>query len=50
MIAEARERGIPVVDNAEFATALATRHKPGDYIAPELFQMAAQVLVSVRTV
>jgi type III secretion protein U len=44
MLAELRQRGIPIVDNAEFATALATKHKVGDMIRQELFPAAAQAL------
>lgn len=46
MLAEARQRGIAVVDNAALAAALAAGHKVGDFIAPDLFEMAAEVLVA----
>jgi type III secretion protein U len=46
MLAEARERGIPVVDNAAFVAALAARHAVGEMIVPELFQAAAETLVA----
>jgi len=44
--AEARQLGIPIVDNAAFVTALAARHAVGDTIVPELFQVAAETLVT----
>src|SRR5262249_800265 len=46
MLAEARQLGIPIVDNAAFATALTARHAVGDVIVPELFQVAAETLVA----
>jgi type III secretion protein U len=46
MLAEARQLGIPIVDNAAFVTALAARHAVGDTIVPELFQVAAETLVA----
>jgi type III secretion protein U len=49
MLAEARQRGIPVVDDAAFVTALATRHSVGDSIAADLFPAAAKVLVAIRS-
>jgi type III secretion protein U len=48
MLAEARQRGIAVVDNAALAAALAARHKVGDFIASDLFGMVAEVLVATR--
>jgi type III secretion protein U len=49
MLAEARQRGIAVVDDAAFVTALATRHRVGDFIATDLFPMAAKALVAARS-
>jgi type III secretion protein U len=46
MIAEARQLGIPMADNAAFVAALAARHKVGDMIHPDLFEVAAQTLVA----
>jgi type III secretion protein U len=46
MLAEARQLGIPIVDNAAFVTTLAARHAVGDTIVPELFQVAAETLVA----
>ena len=46
MLAQARQLGIPIVDNAAFATALRARHAVGDVIVPELFQVAAETLVA----
>jgi len=46
MLIQARQLGIPIVDNAAFATALAARHAVGDAIVPELFQVAAETLVA----
>lgn len=45
MLAELRERGIPIVDDAEFVAALATKHSVGEMIGAELFAAAARVLV-----
>jgi type III secretion system FlhB-like substrate exporter len=44
MLAELRQRGIPIVDDVEFVAALA-KHKVGDMIDPELFEAAARALV-----
>lgn len=46
MRAEARQHGIPVVDNAAFVASLAARHSIGDMIAPDLFRVAAETLVA----
>jgi type III secretion protein U len=46
MLAEARQLGIPIVDNATFAAALAARHAVGQTIAPDLFTVAAETLVA----
>src|SRR5262249_29161594 len=46
MQAEARQLGLPIVDNAAFVTALTARHAVGDTIVPELFQVAAETLVA----
>jgi type III secretion protein U len=45
MLAELREHGIPVVDDAEFVAALAAKHIAGDMIDAELFPAAARALV-----
>jgi type III secretion protein U len=45
MLAELRERGIPIVDDAEFVAALAATHSAGDVIEAELFPAAARALV-----
>lgn len=46
MLAQARQLGIPIVDNATFAAALAARHRVGDTIAADLFKVAAETLVT----
>lgn len=46
MLAQARELGIPIVDNAAFVAALAARHAVGVTIVPDLFQIAAETLVT----
>jgi type III secretion protein U len=46
ILAEARQLGIPIVDNSAFVTALAARHQVGDAIVPDLFQVAAEILVA----
>lgn len=48
MLAEARECSIPVVEDAVFAKALAA-YRVGDLLTPDLFPMAARVLVATRT-
>jgi type III secretion protein U len=45
MLAELRERGIPIIDDAEFVAALAAKHRAGDMIAAELFPAAAAALI-----
>ncbi|MBO0736942.1 MAG: EscU/YscU/HrcU family type III secretion system export apparatus switch protein [Alphaproteobacteria bacterium] len=45
MLAELRERAIPIVDDAEFVAGLAARHGVGDMIDAEFFQAAARALV-----
>jgi type III secretion protein U len=45
MLAELRERGIPIVDDAEFVAALAAKHSAGDVIEAEFFPAAARALV-----
>jgi type III secretory pathway component EscU len=40
-----RERGIPIVDDAEFVAALAAKHRVGDMIDAELFPAVARALV-----
>jgi type III secretion protein U len=46
MLAEARQLGIPIVDNATFAATLAARHAVGQMIVPDLFKVAAETLVA----
>jgi len=46
MIDEARQLGIPVVDNAALVAALSARHAVGDTIVPDLFQSVAQTLIA----
>ncbi len=46
MLAEARQLGIPIVDNATFAAALAAQHAVGQTIVPDLFKVAAETLVA----
>ncbi|MGA7810659.1 EscU/YscU/HrcU family type III secretion system export apparatus switch protein [Bradyrhizobium sp.] len=46
MLAELRERGIPIVDDAEFVAALAAKHRVGDMIDAELFPAVARALVA----
>jgi type III secretion protein U len=46
MLAEARQLGIPTVDNAAFAADLAARHAVGQTIVPDLFKVAAETLVA----
>jgi type III secretion protein U len=45
MLAELRERGIPIVDDADFVAALAARHRPGDMVEADLFSAVARALV-----
>ena len=42
---EARQRGIPVIEDAGLATALAERHAQGDYLRQQHFAAVAQVLI-----
>jgi type III secretion protein U len=49
MLAEARQRSIPVVDDEAFVNALTARHRVGDFIALDLFEMAARALVAARS-
>jgi type III secretion protein U len=44
MLAELQRRRIPIVDSAEFAAALSTKHKVGDLIHRDLFPAAARAL------
>jgi type III secretion protein U len=46
MLAEARRLGLPIVDNATFVKDLATRHRIGDVIAADLFEIAARTLIA----
>jgi type III secretion protein U len=46
MLAQARQLGLPIVDNATFVSALAARHMVGDTVVPDLFQVAAETLVA----
>jgi type III secretion protein U len=47
MLAEARQLGIPIVDNGALATALAARHAVGDTVVPDLFKPVAETLIAV---
>jgi type III secretion protein U len=47
MLAEARQIGVPIVDNGALVAALAARHAVGDTIVPDLFKAVADVLVAV---
>jgi type III secretion protein U len=49
MLAEARERGIAVVEDAELATALAEAHTVGDTIKREYFGPVAQALFKMSS-
>lgn len=46
MVAEARELGMPSVDNDALVAALAARHAVGDTVVPELFKPVADTLVA----
>jgi type III secretion protein U len=46
MLGELRERGIPIVDDAEFVAALAAKHGVGDMIDADLFPAVARALVA----
>jgi type III secretion protein U len=46
MLAELRERGIPIVDDADFVATLSAKHKPGDMVDAELFSAVARALVA----
>ena len=46
MIGEARQLGIPVVDDAALVAALSARHAVGDTIVPDLFQSVARILIA----
>jgi type III secretion protein U len=46
MLAEARDLGLPIVDNAELVAALATRHAVGATVVPDLFGPVAELLVA----
>jgi type III secretion protein U len=46
MIGEARQLGMPVVDDAALVAALSARHAVGDTIVPDLFQPVAQTLIA----
>ena len=46
MIGEARQLGMPVVDDAALIAALSARHAVGDTIVPDLFQRVAQILIT----
>jgi type III secretion protein U len=45
MLAEARRLRLPIVDDAAFVKDLATRHKVGDVIASDLFEITARTLI-----
>ncbi len=46
MLGEARQLGIPVVDNATLVAALLARHAVGDTVVSDLFQPMAETLVA----
>jgi type III secretion protein U len=46
MVGEARQHGMPVVDNATLVVALLARHAVGDTVVPDLFQPVAEMLVA----
>jgi type III secretion protein U len=46
MLAEARQLGIPIVDNGALVAALAARHAVGDTVVPDLFKPVADTLVA----
>jgi type III secretion protein U len=45
MLEELRQRGIPIVDDAEFVAGLAVRHKVGDLIDSRFFDKAVRILI-----
>jgi type III secretion protein U len=49
MLAEARRHSIPVIDDEAFVNALTARHRVGDFIALDLFEMAARALIAARS-
>jgi type III secretion protein U len=46
MLEEARQLGLPIIDDEAFVTALRKRHGVGETISTDLFQAAAQALVN----
>ncbi len=46
MLVEARQLGIPIVDNDTLVAALAARHAVGDTVLPDLFKAVAETLVA----
>jgi type III secretion protein U len=46
MLDEARQLGIPIVENDALVAALATRHAVGDTVVPDLFKLVADTLVA----
>jgi len=46
MIGEARQLGMPVVDDAALVASLSARHAVGDAIVPDLFQSVARILIA----
>jgi type III secretion protein U len=46
MLAEARQLGVPTVDNDALVAALAARHAIGDTVIPDLFKPVAETLIA----
>jgi type III secretion protein U len=46
MLAEARQLGMPIVDNGGLVAALAARHAVGDTVVPDLFKQVAETLIA----
>jgi type III secretion protein U len=46
MLTELRQRGIPIVDDAELVADLAAQHKAGDMIDSRFFDKAARILIA----
>lgn len=46
MLVEARQLGLPVIDNDALVGALAARHAVGDTVVPDLFKAVAETLVA----
>jgi type III secretion protein U len=45
MLAEARQLGLPIIDDAAFVSTLAARHQVGDRLRPQFFDKVARMLV-----